>query len=184
MRTLTCLSDAQIAALVAYAKGGGRLVCTGDSGRYDERNRQRFSNPLKAAVAGLANVAWRDAHDMARNKYMTHIKYALYPPEKGVRPLMEDLAKAGFKPQVEVISAPEAVFAQFKRDDAGRVVSVHFLNYEFRTPVSGVRIRVPTGVVPTFAAPFEGVRPGGAPREVEPGVWELPPFAKYAYFTL
>ena len=42
-----CLSDAQIAAIVAYAKRGGKLVVTGDSGRYDEWNAQRLENPLK-----------------------------------------------------------------------------------------------------------------------------------------
>ena len=31
-----CLSDAQIAAIVAYAKRGGKLVVTGDTGRHDE----------------------------------------------------------------------------------------------------------------------------------------------------
>jgi len=180
----TCLSDAQIAALLGYAKKGGRLVCTGESGRCDEWNRQRFSNPLKDAVAGLPNVVWRDAHDTARIKRMTHIKYALCPPDKGTRPLLDDLAKAGFRPQVEVVSAPEFVFAQFKRDGAGNVVGVHLLNYEFLKPVSGVRIRIPAGKTPSFAAPFDDSHLGSAPREVEPGVWELPPFAKYAVVNL
>ena len=180
----TCLSDAQVGALVDYAKKGGRLVCTGESGRYDEWNRQRFSNPLKEAVAGLPNVVWRNAHDTARSKCMTHIKYVIYPPDNGVQPLLGDIAKTSWRPAVEVVSAPESVFAQFKRDDSGNVVSVHLLNYEFLKPVSGVRIRVPAGMVPSFAAPFEGARPAGAPREVGPGVWELPPFAKYAYCTL
>ena len=115
---------------------------------------------------------------------MTHIKYAIHPPEKGVRPLLGDIAKTGWRPLVEVVSAPETVFAQFKCDDAGNVVSLHLLNYVFLKPVSGVRIRLPAGVTPTFDAPFDGAQTGSAPREVEPGVWELPTFVKYAYCTL
>ena len=176
----TCLSDAQVAALVAYAKKGGKLVCTGESGRCDEWNRQRFSNPLKDAVAGLPNVTWREAHDVARAKRMTHIQYALYPPEKGVKPLLGDLKKVGWRPSVEVLSAPETVFAQYKQDAAGNVVSVHLVNYVFLKPVDGVRLRLPAGCRPTFAAPFDGAC-GGEPREVKPGVWELPSFTRYAY---
>jgi len=180
----TCLSDGQVAALVDYAKKGGRLVCTGESGRYDEWNSQRFSNVLKEAVVGLTNVVWREKHDVAKAKYMTHIRYALYPPENGVRPILDDLSQVGFKPQVEVLSAPETIFAQYKQDEAGNVCSVHLVNYEFKTPVSGVRIRVPAGKIPMFTAPFDDATSGGKPREVAPGVWELPPFIRYAFCTL
>ena len=176
----TCLSDAQVAALVAYAKKGGKLVCTGEAGRCDEWNRQRFSNPLKEAVAGLSNVTWREAHDVARAKRMTHIQYALYPPEKGVKPLKGDLKKVGWRPPVEVLSAPETVFAQYKQDAAGNVVSVHLVNYVFLKPVDGVCLRLPAGRRPIFSAPFDGAC-GGELREVKPGVWELPSFTKYAY---
>ena len=180
----TCLSDRQVAALVAYARKGGRLVCTGESGRYDEWNRQRFTNPLKDAVADLANVSWREAHDVAEAKRMTGIQYALRPPAKGVRPLLDDLAKTGWKPSVEVVSAPESVFAQYKQDAAGDVCSVHLLNYVFRKPVAGVKLRFPRGKRLAFVAPFEDASVAGKPREVEPGVWELPPFAKYAFCTI
>ena len=179
----TCLSGRQIASLVAYAKKGGRLVCTGASGRYDEWNRQRFSNPLKDAVVGLPNVAWREKPDVAKAKRMTHIQYALYPPNDGVRPLLNDLAKVAFKPQAEVLSAPETVFVQYKQDAAGNVSSVHLVNYVFLKPVSGVRLRLPAGKRPDFSAPFDDA-PAGEPREVEPGVWELPPFTKYAFVTM
>ena len=177
----TCLSGRQVDALVAYAKKGGRLVCTGEAGRDDEWNRQRFSNPLKDAVGGLPNVTWREEPDVAKAKRMTHIQYALYPPEKGVGPLLGDLKKVGWRPQVEVLAAPETVFAQFKQDAAGNVGSVHLLSYVFNRPVAGVRVRLPAGRRPTFAAPFDGAPSADAPREVKPGVWELPSFEKYAY---
>ena len=176
----TCLSERQISALVAYAKKGGRLVCTGDAGRYDEWNRQRFSNPLKDAIATLPNVAWRDEPDVAKAKRMTHIQYALHPPVKGVGPLLADLAKTGWRPAVEVVSAPEHVFAQFKQDSDG-VRSVHLVNYAFLKPVPGVRLRLPAGRRPSFTAPFDGSSAAVEPCEVEPGIWELPSFTRYAF---
>jgi len=179
----TCLSDAQVAALVSYAKKGGRLVCTGDSGRYDEWNRQRHTNPLKTAVAKLPNVAWRDEADSAKMKYLTHIKYAIHRPVKGSAPFLADLAKTGWKPSLEVVAAPETVFAQFKVAGTD-VASVHFVNYEFLHPVKGVRLRLPAGKKPVFFAPLDDPAATGSPHEVSPGVWELPPFVKYAYCTV
>ena len=150
---------------------------------YDEWNRQRFSNTLKDGVKGLPNVAWRDEYDVAKAKYMNHIKYALYPPKKGVKPLMDDIARTGWRPQYEVVSAPEHVFAQFKAD-GDAVASIHLLNYRFLKPVSNIRIRLPKGKVPVFNAPFEQAPIKGSVREVEPGVWELPAFARYAYCVI
>ncbi|MBQ6915999.1 MAG: hypothetical protein IJQ65_09770 [Kiritimatiellae bacterium] len=180
----TCLSDAQVNALADYAKRGGRLVCTGESGRYDEWNRQRFGNPLKDAVAGFPNVVWRNDYDTAKVKRMTHIEYAIHPPDKGVRPLLGDIAKTGWCPEVEVLSAPETVFAQFKLGPDGKVNAVHLLNYVFLKPVSGVRLRLPAGIVPCFAAPFDETPSAGFPREVLPCVWEMPVFTRYAFCAL
>ena len=131
----------------------------------------------------MANVVWREKPDVAKAKRMTHIQYALYPPRGGVHPMLNDLAKVAFKPQVEVLFAPETVFAQYKQDAVGNVSGVHLVNYVFLEPVSGVRLRLPAGKRPDFSAPFDDT-PAGEPREVEPGVWELPPFTKYAFVTM
>ena len=173
----TCLSDAQVAALVAYAKTGGRLVVTGQSGRYDEWNRQRFGNPLREQVAALPNVAWRDAPDVAPAKRMNHIRYALNPPEKGVKPLLDDLARTGYRPEVEVVVAPETTFAELRRAD-GRSY-LHLLDYRFVQVVPGVRVRLPEGARPTFATPFADA-PAPAPESLGGGVWRLPDFRGYA----
>jgi len=177
----TCLSEAQVGALVAYAKRGGRLVCTGESGRFDEWNRQRHLNPLKEATKGLANVVWRDEPDVAKAKVMNHIKYTLRRPVRGSGPFLDDLAKTGWRGAVEVVSAPETVFAQYKTDGKA-ITSVHLVNYVFTKPAGAVRLRVPEGRKPVFSAPFDaGV--AGAPREVGTDVWELPDFQRYAYVT-
>ena len=40
-----CLADVQIDAMVRFAKGGGRMLVTGQSGRYDGDYRQRPDSP-------------------------------------------------------------------------------------------------------------------------------------------
>ena len=174
----TCLSDAQIAALVAYAKGGGRLVVTGESGRYDEWNRQRFDNPLKKAVGGLPNVVWRDEADEVTTQDLTHIKYIVNPPTKGCGTLAADLEKSGYRAVPAVVSAPEHVFAEYKRE--GSVTYVHLLNYDFLGRVEGVGIRAKPGSSLAFAAPLDDGIEAGAPAEISPGVWRIPPFVRYA----
>jgi hypothetical protein len=41
MANVSCLSDAEAAALDAYVEQGGTIIATGETGRYDERGRQR-----------------------------------------------------------------------------------------------------------------------------------------------
>ncbi|MDD4025261.1 MAG: hypothetical protein PHN85_04990, partial [Kiritimatiellae bacterium] len=89
----------------------------------------------------------------------------------------------GWKPSVEVIAAPETVFAQFKATGSD-IASMHFVNYKFLNPVKGVRLRLPVGRKPVFAAPLDDPPTAGSPREVSPGVWELPPFVRYAHCTI
>ncbi len=176
----TCLSDAQVDALAAYAKKGGRLVVTGESGRYDEWNRQRFDNPLKSAVAGLPNVTWREKADKVEPMELTHIKYIVRPPEGGCDALARDLASVGCG-AYPVVSAPQTVLAEFKAEGGRRYV--HLLNYEFTKPVSVV-LRLPEGTRPEFSAPFDETPSAESPREVSPGVWMLPAFTRYACCTV
>ena len=49
-----CLAGSQIEALVRFARGGGRLIVTGQSGWYDESYRQRRENPLAKASPDAA----------------------------------------------------------------------------------------------------------------------------------
>jgi hypothetical protein len=44
-----CLSDAQIAALLAYVRGGGTLLLAGNNGQYDEWRETRRTNQLLPA---------------------------------------------------------------------------------------------------------------------------------------
>ena len=175
-----CLSERQVEALVAYAKKGGRLVVTGQSGRYDEWNRQRFDNAFKDAVAWMPNVSWRDDPDVAEVKRMDQMRCALRPPKGGVKPLKDDLAKVGYRPDVEVVEAPENTFAEIRRGPDATYL--HLLDYAFTRQVDGVRIRLPEKAVPAVSAPF-----GGAvtePKALGDGVWVLPGFTGYALVTI
>ena len=137
-----CLSEAQIAAIVAYAKRGGKLVVTGDSGRYDEWNAQRLENPLKPQLAGLPNVVLRDEADKLPYANLGWV-YEIAAPKDGGAALMADIAKTGYNPPVRVVGAPQYVFAEFKRTEKGFVVFL--LNYNPDVEVKDVSLKVPTG---------------------------------------
>ena len=137
-----CLSEAQIAAIVAYAKRGGKLVVTGDSGRYDEWNAQRLENPLKPQLAGLPNVVLRDEADKLPYANLGWV-YEIAAPKDGCAALMADIAKTGYNPPVRVVGAPQYVFAEFKRTEKGFVVFL--LNYNPDVEVKDVLLKVPTG---------------------------------------
>ena len=44
-----CISDAQVAALLAYVRGGGTLVIAGNTGQYDQWREVRSKNPMLPA---------------------------------------------------------------------------------------------------------------------------------------
>ena len=135
---LTALSDAQVAALADFARRGGRLVVTGDAGRYDEWNAQRRINPLLPQLKGLANVVMRKSPDLIANAVMGW-GYKVPPPSDGGRMLMADLAKVGWKAPVEFENMPPHVLAEYRRLASGELV-VHLVNLEPFKPVKGAKI--------------------------------------------
>ena len=96
---LVALSSVQVEALAAYAKSGGRLVVTGDAGRYDGWIAQHRVNPLLPQLKGLANVVCRAEADVIPNAVMSW-GYTVPPPADGGAALMEDLRKVGWRPPV------------------------------------------------------------------------------------
>ena len=172
-----CFSDSQIAALVAYAKKGGRLVVTGDSGRYDEWNAQRLENPLLPQLAGLPNVVLRAESDMLPSAKLGW-SYRLSPPKDGGRALMADIAKTGYAPPVGVVGAPQHVFAEFKRLD--KVFALFLLNYNPDVKVNGVSLKASAGRRVRFTAILEGDSVPSALAPSGEGVFPLPSFARGA----
>ena len=149
----TCLSEVQLAALVEYVEGGGRLVATGHSGDYDERYCERLDNPLEI-LDGRPRVIRREEVDSVRVLGGGWTIRVASPEDKGSR-LMADISSL-WSPPIR-IEAPATVFTEIKRDDAG--FSVHLLNYASGHVPEGVRIAVngeaAQQVQCTFAVPME-----------------------------
>jgi hypothetical protein len=169
---LTSLTDAQISALVSYAQKGGKLVVTGDSGRYDGWNAQRRKNPFLPQVAGLPNVAVREKADSV--KAVLGWRYTVDAPADGGRALLADLAKTGWKAPVEFAGLPPHVFAEYKRLADGSL-AVHLVNMMPEEPVANGKVVLPAGVKAVAETPFGKDASG---REV-PADGLLPRFTEY-----
>ena len=137
------LSDAQVAAIADYARRGGRVVVTGESGLWDERGAQRFENPLRAALAGLPTAVWRDEPDVVGGE-LGWI-YRVEPPKDGGKALMADLAKVGWKPKVRVDGVPPYAFVEIKKTPKG--YAALFMNYNPSEQVVGAKVITDIGSV-------------------------------------
>ena len=175
---LVSLSDAQMDFLADWAKKGGKLVVTGDSGRYDEWNAQRRVNGFIPRLAGLPNVVMRESADLIAGADLDWC-YAVDPPEDGGRRLVADLAKVGWRPLVRFEGLPAHVFAEYRRLDDGNVV-VHLVNYAPEKPIDGARLVLANGEEAEFEEPF-----GDRPAKVKVGPdGALPKFGMYAVVTV
>ena len=175
---LVALSDAQIDALVGWAEKGGKLVVTGDSGRYDGWNAQRRENKFLPRLKGLANVVLRASGDRIAGANLGW-RYTVPPPEDGGKALMSDLAAVGWTPPVRFEGLPPYVFAEYRRMASG-ALAVHLVNYDPSRPVQGAKILLPSGANATVETPFET----DASVLRLPADGTLPAFAEYLLVTV
>ena len=175
---LVSLSEAQIAFLVDWAKKGGKLVVTGDSGRYDDWNAQRRENPLLPQLKEFPNVVLRGSADLIAGADLNW-RYSVDPPADGGKALVDDLAKAGWVPPVRFEGLPPHVFAEYRRLRNGKI-AVHLVNYVPEKQVDGARLVLGRGEEAEFEEPF-GERPAKA--KVGPD-GALPKFGMYAIVTV
>ena len=147
----TCLSEHQRNRLAAWAKSGGKLIVTGDSGRCDELNRQHMKNPFKAQLAGVPNVIWRDEPDAFAGEFVTTWVNRISAPKDGGERLVEDLGRIGFKTPYELKGAPAWVMAEVRRTGDG--YAVNLVNYCPSQPMKGVEVVAPGRTV-TRKVPF------------------------------
>ena len=175
---LVSLSDAQMDFLVGWAKKGGRLVVTGDSGRYDEWNAQRRVNGFIPRLAGLPNVVLRESSDMIAGADLDWC-YTVDPPEDGGRRLVADLEKSGWRPPARFEGLPAHVFAEYRRLDKDHV-AVHLVNYAPEKQVDGVRLALARGESAEFEEPL-----CERPAKVKVGPdGAIPGFGMYAVVTV
>lgn len=175
-----CLSDAQVGALAAYAKRGGRLVVTGDSGRYDEWNAQRLENPLLPQLAGLPNVVLRKRPDMLPSAALGW-KYRIAAPTDGGAALLADLGKVGCNMPFRVKNAPPHVFAELKRTEKG--FALFLLNYNPDVEVSGVSVQISSGRQVQFESVLDDAPASSALEPASDGSVALPPFKRAALIS-
>lgn len=149
---LVTLSDAQIKAIVTYARNGGRLIVTGDSGRYDEWNAQRRNNPLLPMLRGSTNVVIRADADLIPDADLDW-SYAIDPPKDGGRALMADLAKVGWRSPIRFSGLPDHVLVEYRRLASGGIVA-HLVNYIPETPICSLQLSLQDGERAMFEEPF------------------------------
>ena len=176
---LVSLSDGQIEFLVDWAKKGGRLVVTGDAGRYDDWNAQRRENTFLPRLNGLVNVAIRSCADMSPGGASCNWRNDVPPPPDGGRALMADLSRIGWKAPVVFSGLPPHVFAEYRRLPSG-ILAVHLVNYDPAHPVEGAKVSLQSGRKATFEEPF------GDSHEVRelPPDGALPAFGQYALIRI
>ena len=172
------LSDRQIDALVSLARGGMKLVVTGDAGRSNEWNAQRRANTFLPRLVGLSNAVCRAKADRLPDAVFGW-KYMVDPPADGGAALMADLRRVGWRAPVDFEDLPPYVFAEYRRLPDGALV-LHLVNYRPETPVRGARLRLPSGWTASVETPFERqpvTRPLGADGT-------LPDFSFYALIAV
>jgi len=138
------LSVEQVEALVDYASRGGKLVVTGDSGRYNEWNGQRLTNPLVERVRGLPGVAIRETADLVSPCELGWT-YRIGAPEDRGEALLADLKRTGFRLPFEITGCPESVTMDVRQMAGGYVF--HFVNYDPGHPVENASVRMSDGNV-------------------------------------
>ena len=181
-----CLAESQIDALVRFAQGGGRMIVTGKSGRYDADYRQRPDNPLAKAVEKLANVVRRDEVDTApvTSSWWT---IQVGEPAGGGKSLLADLGKL-WSPPVR-IDAPSHVFVEIKH--AKNALYVHLVNYDRKASAPAARVEFASDKITpgkcTVAVPMEGRPARLAPAAASAAGWTaiaIPEFAEYAVVSV
>ena len=180
----TCLSGRQLAALVRYANGGGRLVVTGNTGDYDEHYRERRENPLAVLDSRSGVVRREEIDNVSVRGCGWTIKVAA--PNENDPKLVSDIESL-WKPVIRV-EAPETVFTEIKRGADG--FTIHFLNYASGTVPEGSRIILhgvaADSVQCRFDTPMEDQerRAISVAADAEGQTCSLPEFADYAVVDL
>ena len=152
------LSEAQVQGLIAWAKNGGKLVVTGDSGRYDSFNAQYLENPFIPAIKDLPGVVTRKDCDTVSPALLAWVNQIGAPVDHG-QALLDNIRATGFDLPFDISGCPEWVAVDVRRGEKSYIL--HFVNYNPAKQAKGITIR-----------PKEG-------KAVK-----LEPFAEYANLTI
>lgn len=145
------LSPAQVSGLTSWAQRGGKMVVTGDSGRYDEFNAQYLENPLLSKLKGLRNVVWRGWVDVVDPAELGW-SYKIGVPGDHGRAMLVDLSATGWGMPFEFRNLPETTAVDVRRSAQGKFI-FHFVNYDPAHAVNNASVVWPDGrrqAVPGF----------------------------------
>ena len=163
--SLVRLSDADLARLARWLRGGGTLVVLGRVGVRDENNHPRARDALaELRAAGKVQILLNGAS-------LPAVRSALGPNERAVTVRVENELRALVADPIVGGELPATTWVKTWRH-AGGFVSVHFVNYAFDSASGSARVTVPARVrlrVPADVRP-ETARwlvPGEPERELE-----------------
>ena len=136
----TCLSDAEVAAIVGFVEGGGGLVVTGRTGMFDERFRARRAHPLKE-LFGRPRVAYfPDTPERLGAPQRDHPPaYHHFELPSGAQAVADAIVSAAARPLPVRVSAGRCVGVDGYRVGSGHRV-IHLLNYDNDTPAHNTAV--------------------------------------------
>ena len=155
-----CLSDAQVAALLAYVRGGGTLLLAGNTGQYDEWREMRRKNPLlparsegKGKIVLLPEVMQADKTARAAGGNEDPEPGAtaqrgvhMNPPQWVLPKNAEDIYKAVVGAVASGLSitteAPLTTVMEIQRREKTEETIAHFVNFENKKRVGPFAVTV------------------------------------------
>lgn len=137
-----CLSDDTVAKIVDFVAEGGKLIITGDSGRYDENNLERGVNGFDSIIDGDRVEQWLDIPEMSRemsegSKWIR--PYGSLRPERHKRVTDGIRGMLTKKELPFTVTGPDSLVVVPRSLPDGRIV-LHLLNYDCAKKAENIRI--------------------------------------------
>jgi hypothetical protein len=155
-----CISDAQVAALLAYVRGGGTLIILGNTGTYNEWRETRAKNPLlparsegkgrvvvipevlrgdKVAKGAGANEDPEPGATATRGAHMNPPQWVLPKNADEIYKAVVAAVPAGLSLTSE---APLTTVMEIQKRTETQEVIAHFINFESKQRVGAFAVTV------------------------------------------
>jgi hypothetical protein len=169
-----CISDAEVAALLAYVRGGGTLIVAGNTGTFNEWRETRATNPflairgtsmpLKGRIISIPQIIPADGArrsaaanedpepgaTASRGVHMNPPQWVLPKNAEEIYKAVVAAVPAGMSLTAE---APLTTVMEIQRRAASQEVIAHFVNFEAKKRVGAFAVTVKK----QFPAPVRSV---------------------------
>ncbi|MDH7568143.1 MAG: hypothetical protein QHJ73_00985 [Armatimonadota bacterium] len=138
----TCLSDDEVAALLAFVAKGGGLVLTGQTGQFDERFRPRREDPFAAVRSHPRVVSFPDNPERLSRPQRDRVtayhdmRLPQRSPEVAAAILQVAQGKVPYRVEATRFVGTDGYITR------GGARVIHLLNYDNDHPVESVRVRL------------------------------------------